>query len=53
VEVVASASEDGKRNAIKNHRENVEFINQKVEDFVKTFDRADSKVTIVLDPPRE
>lgn len=53
VEVVESATEDGKRNAIKNHRENVEFINQKVEDFVKTFDRAGSKVTIVLDPPRD
>ena len=53
VEVVESATADGKRNAIKNGRDNVEFINQKVEDFVKTFDRKGSKVTIVLDPPRE
>lgn len=53
VEIVESASEDGKRNAIRNKRENIEFINQKVEDFVKTFDWWNLPVTIVLDPPRE
>ena len=37
VELVSSASEDGKKNAEKNGVKNVEFINAKVEDFAADF----------------
>jgi 23S rRNA (uracil1939-C5)-methyltransferase len=54
VELVKSSSEDGVKNAEKNHVKNVEFINAKVEDFAEKFasewGRAD---TIILDPPRD
>ncbi len=54
VELVASSSEDGLKNADRNKVGNVEFVNAKVEDFAKKFStewgRAD---TIVLDPPRD
>ena len=54
VELVASSSEDGQKNAVRNNVWNIEFVNSKVEDFAKQFasewGRAD---TIVLDPPRD
>jgi tRNA/tmRNA/rRNA uracil-C5-methylase (TrmA/RlmC/RlmD family) len=34
---VKSSSEDGVKNAEKNHVKNVEFINAKVEDFAEKF----------------
>lgn len=54
VELVASASEDGKNNARLNWRDNIDFINQKVEDFSKEFSITHSKAdVIVIDPPRD
>ena len=54
VELVESASRDGELNSVKNGVKNVRFINEKVEDFAKSFEekwgRAD---TIVIDPPRD
>ncbi len=37
VELVTSSSEDGHKNADRNNVKNVEFINEKVEDFAKKF----------------
>lgn len=52
-----SATEDGKKNAERNHVENIEFVNSKVEDFVEEFSKnlsqAEQKTTIILDPPRD
>lgn len=54
VELVASASEDGRKNAEKNGVKNMEFINAKVEDFAKNFAENGQKAdTIVVDPPRD
>ena len=54
VELVESASADGKSNADRNGIQNVEFIQAKVENFAKDFANAWSKAdTIVLDPPRD
>lgn len=50
VELVASASEDGQKNATKNGVQNMQFINAKVEDFAQKNKVAD---TIVVDPPRD
>ncbi len=54
VELIESASADGRRNAERNGITNVEFTRAKVEnfarDFASTWSRAD---TIVLDPPRD
>lgn len=57
VELVADASADGEKNADRNGIKNVEFVNAKVEDFVKKvgseFKINNSKLTIVIDPPRD
>ncbi|HBA45008.1 TPA: hypothetical protein DCZ31_03425 [Patescibacteria group bacterium] len=62
VEVVKEASIDGQNNAKLNNVENVEFINAKVEDFLKEFvsetglenSRPVSSVDLlVIDPPRD
>lgn len=57
VELVADASADGEKNADRNGITNVEFVNAKVEDFVKIvgseFKINNSKLTIVIDPPRD
>ncbi len=54
VELVESASADGKVNADRNGIRNVEFIQAKVEDFARDFAQVWSKAdTIVLDPPRD
>lgn len=54
VELVESASADGKRNAERNNIHNVEFIQAKVENFAEDFAKKGSSVdTIVLDPPRD
>lgn len=54
VELVASASEDGAKNATKNNVKNMEFVNAKVEEFAKDFAKNSWKAdTIVVDPPRD
>jgi len=54
VEVVKEASIDGQNNAKLNNVENVEFINAKVEDFLKEFTQKNEKVDLlVIDPPRD
>jgi len=62
VELVKEASIDGQNNAKLNNVENVEFINMKVEDFLKEFvsetglefSRPVSSVDLlVIDPPRD
>lgn len=54
VELVASASEDGKKNAKKNQVENIEFINARVEDFLGDFLKKQLTAdVIVIDPPRD
>ncbi|MBX9808776.1 23S rRNA (uracil(1939)-C(5))-methyltransferase RlmD [Candidatus Gracilibacteria bacterium] len=54
VELVTSSSQDGNKNAIRNNITNVEFINEKVEDFATKFASEGGKAdTIVLDPPRD
>lgn len=53
VELVASATEDCRRNLDINSVQNVEPINASVEDFCKDFLAAGKKAdTIVVDPPR-
>ncbi len=37
VELVTSSSQDGKKNAVRNNVTNVEFVNEKVEDFALKF----------------
>jgi 23S rRNA (uracil1939-C5)-methyltransferase len=64
VEMASSSSRDGEKNAKRNQLSNIEFINAKVEDFVRDFQEKNSqetpeqkklkqKTTIVLDPPRD
>ena len=57
VELVADASMDGEKNADRNGIKNVEFVNAKVEDFVKKvgteFTIHNSQFTIIIDPPRD
>lgn len=54
VELVTSSSQDGEKNAVRNSVSNVEFINEKVEDFAVKFANDWGKAdTIVLDPPRD
>lgn len=54
VELVASASEDGAKNALRNNIKNMEFINAKVEDFAENFKNSHKKAdSIVVDPPRD
>jgi 23S rRNA (uracil1939-C5)-methyltransferase len=45
---------DGQKNAMKNHIENVEFVNAKVENFARDFAWKSGKAdVIILDPPRD
>ncbi|MCK9272856.1 DUF559 domain-containing protein [Candidatus Gracilibacteria bacterium] len=54
VELVKEASIDGQNNAKLNNVENVEFINEKTEDFLKEFSQKNEKVDLlVIDPPRD
>ena len=54
VEIVREASIDGQNNAKLNNIENIEFINEKVEDFLKEFTQENEKVDLlVIDPPRD
>lgn len=54
VELVKEASIDGQNNAKLNNIENIEFINKKVEDFLKEFSLKNEKVDLlVIDPPRD
>jgi len=54
VELVKEASEDGKRNAKLNWIDNVEFVNAKVEEFLKDFVKTWEKVDLlIVDPPRD
>lgn len=54
VELVASASQDGAKNARRNGVENMEFICAKVEDFAENFKNTQKNAdTIVVDPPRD
>lgn len=57
MELVASSSEDGAKNALRNKVSNIEFVNSKVEDFVEKCAEenklAGQKTTIILDPPRD
>ncbi|EKE27306.1 MAG: 23S rRNA m(5)U-1939 methyltransferase [uncultured bacterium (gcode 4)] len=54
VEIVKEASEDGKRNAKLNGINNIEFVNAKVENFLKDFSEKNEKVDLlVIDPPRD
>ena len=53
VELVTSASKDGEKNAILNKVDNLEFENEKVEDFLwKYLDKWSTADLLVLDPPR-
>jgi 23S rRNA (uracil1939-C5)-methyltransferase len=57
VELVESASRDGEKNAIRNDVKNIEFINKRVEEFVKEYKEKtkekNQKTAIILDPPRD
>lgn len=54
VELVKEASEDGKRNAKLNNCDNIEFVNAKVEVFLKEFVNTGEKPDLlIIDPPRE
>ncbi|MDD3794015.1 MAG: 23S rRNA (uracil(1939)-C(5))-methyltransferase RlmD [Candidatus Gracilibacteria bacterium] len=53
VEMVTSASLDGKENAKLNGLNNIEFINAKVEDFLGEYIKAGEKADLlIIDPPR-
>ncbi|MDD3302813.1 MAG: 23S rRNA (uracil(1939)-C(5))-methyltransferase RlmD [Candidatus Gracilibacteria bacterium] len=53
VELVKQASEDGEKNAKNNQIENIEFINAKVEDFLKEYTKNGEKANLlIIDPPR-
>lgn len=54
VEIVASASEDNKRNLKKNGLTNVEVVNAPVENFLKEWKQEHSRHPdiIIIDPPR-
>lgn len=54
VEIVADASRDGEKNAMRNNVHNVEFICEKAEDFAKKFASSGNTAdTIIIDPPRD
>ncbi len=54
VELVASATHDGEKNASINSIANISFVNEKTEDFLPKFltsgERAD---VLIVDPPRD
>lgn len=53
VELVADASKDGEENAKKNSIKNMEFVNAKVEDFLKTYiENWEKAELLIIDPPR-
>lgn len=56
VELVAEASKDGAKNALKNGVTNITFINEKTEKFLPKFlaENTDIKNTsLIIDPPRD
>jgi len=53
VELVKDASEDGKKNAIKNNIKNMVFVNAKVEEFLDNYLKSRKKAELlIIDPPR-
>lgn len=53
VELVKQASQDWQENAEKNWIKNMEFINAKVEDFLKDYTKSsESADLLIIDPPR-
>ncbi|MDD2907358.1 MAG: 23S rRNA (uracil(1939)-C(5))-methyltransferase RlmD [Candidatus Gracilibacteria bacterium] len=53
VEMVTSASLDGKENAELNALHNIDFVNAKVEDFLDDYIKAGNKADLlIIDPPR-
>lgn len=53
VELVSSASQDGKKNAELNHLKNIDFVCAKVEDFLAQYTKDGKKADLlILDPPR-
>jgi 23S rRNA (uracil1939-C5)-methyltransferase len=53
VELVKDATEDGQKNAKHNGLEHIEFINAKVEDFLKDFKTSwQTPDVLIIDPPR-
>jgi len=53
VELVKDASEDGKENALKNGIKNMDFVNAKVEEFLKKYIESKEKADLlIIDPPR-
>lgn len=53
VELVKQASQDWKENAEKNWIKNMEFVNAKVEDFLKDYIKTWEKAgLLIIDPPR-
>ncbi|MDD4152025.1 MAG: 23S rRNA (uracil-5-)-methyltransferase RumA, partial [Candidatus Gracilibacteria bacterium] len=54
VEMVTDASKDGDKNAILNNITNMNFVNAKVEDFLKEFTLDGEKKAdlLIIDPPR-
>lgn len=53
VELVQDASDDGKKNAVKNNIQNIEFVAAKVEDFLQTFKKSHTQADLlIIDPPR-
>lgn len=53
VELVTDASKDGEENAKKNGIKNMEFVNVKVEDFLKTYiENWEKAELLIIDPPR-
>lgn len=54
IEIVKPASEDGKRTAIENNINNIEFINGAVEDKLSELVKNKKQIdTIIFDPPRK
>ena len=53
IELVTEASKDGEKNAWINWLKNIEFINAKVEDYLKTkeFSKKEKSI-VIIDPPR-
>lgn len=53
VELIPEASKNGEENAKKNHISHIEFVNEKVEDFLKQYLQDGMKADLlVIDPPR-
>ena len=53
VELVESATENGKKNAVKNSITNIDFVNAKVEDFLwKYLETGEKADLLIIDPPR-